>query len=365
MRNSIKVGITHGDLNGIGYEVIVKALADERFTELCTPVIFGIQKVLNNARRQFGGQEFSFKSVRSAADAPEGVVSLVDIGMDVALQPGQETPEGGEAAIKALRMGVAALKKGEIDVLVTAPISKHNTYSEDFPFAGHTDFLQSELGEENADKALMILADDRMRMALATTHLPVAEISSAITKEKLLQTFETLTKTMIQDFTIERPHIAVFSLNPHNGDNGLLGNEEKDVIIPAIEEAAEKGMLVFGPYSADGFFAAGRGRDFDAIVAMYHDQGLAPFKALSGDTGVNFTAGLPYVRTSPDHGTAFDIAWKGEANPESMRAAIFAAIDIFRRRRAYKEYSANPLRNQFVEKGADKTVDLTKDEEIK
>jgi len=345
MDRPVRVGITHGDINGIGYEVIVKALADDRFTELCTPVVFGVQKVLNQARRQWGSDQFSFKGVQSAADARDGEISIVDIGMDVVPTPGEGTPESGCAAVKALEMAVEALRAGDIDVIVTAPISKHNTHSGAFPFAGHTEYLQDRLGDADAgaDKALMILCDDSMRVALVTTHLSIADVPAAITKEKICDTVQRLDKSLREDFSIERPKIAVFSLNPHSGDEGLLGSEEQEVIKPAIEEMREKGSLVFGPFPADGFFASGRQSKFDGILAMYHDQGLAPFKALAGENGINFTAGLPFVRTSPDHGTAFDIAWQGVADPTSMRQAIYAAIDIYRRRGVNREAAANPL----------------------
>lgn len=355
MSRPVRVGITHGDINGIGYEVIVKALADERFTELCTPVIFGVQKILNQARRQWGGDQFSFKSAPTAADARDGETSIVDIDFDIQLTPGEGTPESGQAAVKALDMAVEALKNGDIDVLVTAPISKHNTHSPEFPFPGHTEYLEARFSEsrqtqseteesETEEKALMVLCDDTMRVALVSTHLAIADVAKAVTKTRITDCITRLERTLRTDFSKERPKIAVLSLNPHNGDNGLLGSEEKEIISPAIEEVREKGMLAFGPFPADGFFAAGKQTRFDGILAMYHDQGLAPFKALAGERGINFTAGLRYVRTSPDHGTAYDIAWKGEADPTSMREAIYAAIDIYRRRQDNLKAAANPLK---------------------
>jgi len=365
MKKNIRVGITHGDYNGVGYEIILKALADEKIPELFTPVVFCVPRLFEKARKDMGIEGLPpVETVKNPSAASAGKINLVDLRIsDTPLTPGLPSKESGEAAVVALESAVEALRAGDIDVLVTAPICKTAVQGENFSFPGHTEYLENRLGGESGEfKAQMILFDDHIRVALVTTHLPISEVAQAITKEKVIDSVERLDKVLRSDFGVERPKIAVLSLNPHCGDNGLLGNEEQEQIIPALDEINEKGILAFGPYSADGFFAVSAYRHFDGIVSMYHDQGLAPFKALAGEKGVNFTAGLPFVRTSPDHGTAYDIAWKGMADPTSMREAIYKAIDICRNRERYLEASANPLRKARIEKGGqDKTVDLTKD----
>lgn len=349
MAHPLKVGITHGDINGIGYEVILGALAEEGMTEICTPVIFGYHSLAEKARKQLGFDDLRIYKAHNAANAQHGRISVVEIGETVPeINPGHPTPESGKAAVEALEAAMAALEKGEIDILVTAPISKEAVQSDQFKYPGHTEYLEAKAGE--GYKSRMILFDDHIRVALVSTHLPVSRIAEAITKEAVSEAIESMRVSLKQDFGFERPRIAVLSLNPHAGDGGLLGTEEKDIIIPCINEAREKGTLAFGPYAADGFFGAGDYRKFDGIVAMYHDQGLAPFKALAGERGVNFTAGLPFVRTSPDHGTAFGIAWKGLADPTSMREAIYKAIDIKRNRDTYLASAANPLRKLVMDK---------------
>lgn len=361
MSRPIRVGITHGDYNGIGYEIIVKALGDERITELCTPVIFGSKTLMTQARTQFAPEEFRFNPVTSAAAATDGHINLVDItDQEPELQPGIPTPESGKAAVAALDAAVQALQEGYIDVLVTAPICKGNAYNEEkFPYPGHTEYLEAVSGSESG--ALMILFNDKMRVALLTTHLPVSSIAGAVTQERIIDTVMRLNDTLRRDFAIDGPRIAVLALNPHAGDGGLLGREEQEIITPAIEECRLNGVLAFGPKAADGFFGSGLWRNFDAVIAMYHDQGLIPLKIVAGSEGVNFTAGLPFIRTSPDHGTAFDIAWKGKADETSMRQAIYKALDLFRNRAIFARASRSPLRRHYTEKGADKTVDLSKD----
>lgn len=349
MAKPIKVGITHGDINGIGYEVILGALGVEGMTEVCTPVIFGYHSLAEKARRLLGLENVRLYKAPDAASAQPGRISVVEISQNLPEHsPGVPTPVSGMAAVEALDMAVAALKEGSIDILVTAPISKEAAQSESFRFPGHTEYLESVAGE--GYKARMILFDDHIRVALVSTHLPVSKVADAVTKESVAEAIESLRVSLKQDFGFERPRIAVLSLNPHAGDGGLLGSEEKEIITPVIEEARENGTLAFGPYAADGFFGSGDYRRFDGIVAMYHDQGLAPFKALATDKGVNFTAGLPFVRTSPDHGTAFSIAWKGQADPTSMREAIYKAIDIYRSRARYLESAVNPLRKLVAER---------------
>ncbi|MDE6027867.1 MAG: 4-hydroxythreonine-4-phosphate dehydrogenase PdxA [Muribaculaceae bacterium] len=374
MAKNIRVGITHGDYNGVGYEIIVKALADEKIPEIFTPVVFASQYLFEKARREYGADLPGVEYIKNISQVRDGKINVVDLRLgELPFNPGEATKESGMAAVAALESAVEALRDGMIDVVVTAPISKAAVQSESFSFPGHTEYLEAKsnpeketeeetAGEESSQyKAQMILFDDYLRVALVTTHLPVSEISGAVTKERVLDSIERLDKALRSDFGCERPKIAVLSLNPHCGDNGLLGSEEQEKIVPAIDEAEEKGILAFGPYAADGFFATHAYRNFDGVLAMYHDQGLAPFKALAGEHGVNFTAGLPFVRTSPDHGTAYDIAWKGEADPTSMREAIYKAIDLRRNRDRYRRASANPLRKARVEKAQDKTVDLTKE----
>ncbi len=438
MKNKIRVAITQGDTNGIGLEVILKAMEDNRILELCTPVIFANAKAVSFYRKGLQLSQIQLAHTNDVKQLRDGAVNVVNVGADnLAVTPGESTAEAGRAAFDALEAATAALAAGDVDVLVTAPINKHNIQGEDFRFAGHTEYLEhkfapaetpvdavivaqtesvtadngteivaetvtaetvvaepatTEAGEtaaastapEAADgkskrrcrsrerlperlpvpvKALMILFNDHMRVALATTHLPLADVAAAITTDNVLEKIVLLDASLRRDFAIYNPRIAVLALNPHAGDDGLLGAEERDIITPAITKARESRIMAFGPYAADGFFGTAAYTHFDAVLAMYHDQGLAPFKALSMDDGVNFTAGLPYVRTSPDHGTAYDIAGKGEADPQSMLHAIYAAIDIFRARANDAEAHRNPLRRQYYDKGSDNVVlDLTKDE---
>lgn len=362
MQDKIRVGITHGDINGVGYEVTLGALADETITELCTPVIFGYHALAEKARRLLGLDDQHLTKVMSAAEAQNGRISVVEISKEVPAQtPGAGNPESGKAAVLALECAIDALRQGDIDLLVTAPISKEAVQSEQFHFPGHTEYLEAKAGE--GFKSRMILFDDSVRVALVTTHLPLSKVAEAITEKSVLDTIVSFNNSLRRDFGFPRPRIAVLSLNPHAGDGGVLGNEEAEQISPAIRIARENGIMAFGPFAADGFFGMGEYRKYDGIVAMYHDQGLAPFKTLAGERGVNFTAGLPWVRTSPDHGTAFNIAWKGEADPTSMREAIYKALDIFRRRARYDESAANPLRTASLEKGerGDRTRQNSKD----
>ncbi|MDE7468068.1 MAG: 4-hydroxythreonine-4-phosphate dehydrogenase PdxA [Muribaculaceae bacterium] len=351
--DKLRVGITHGDINGVGYEVILKTLEDERMAELCTPIVYGSAKIAAAYRKQLEIENVVLNRIDDAADARDGENNIVNVvPEELRSAPGESSPEAGEAALAALERAVDDLRQGKIDVLVTAPINKNNVQSENFHFPGHTEYLQDRLGQPGQE-ALMILCNERMRVALVTTHLPVSKIAESITREGVTTRIEEFNASLIRDFGIRAPRIAVLSLNPHAGDGGLLGNEEQEIIIPAIEDARKRGILAFGPYAADGFFGAGRFVKFDGILAMYHDQGLAPFKALTMDDGINFTAGLPYVRTSPDHGTGYDIAGRGEASPDSMRAAIYAAIDIYRHRKAHDNAFRNPLRRQYHDKGND------------
>ena len=345
--NKFKIGITQGDTNGIGWEVILKALADPRMTELFTPVVYGSPKAAAYYRNTVAEIEaFSFNPVASAAEARRGKANLVACGETAAIAPGKPTPEAGRAAVEALCAAMRDLKAGHLDALVTAPFDKETVQADDFRYTGHTEYLAAELEGE----AMMILCSDVLRVGLVTKHIPVSEIARNITKERIVRDLGTLRRALIEDFGIVEPRIAVMALNPHAGDGGLLGREEQEIIRPAIVEAFSKGVLAFGPFAADGLFAGGGYAKYDGILAMYHDQGLAPFKSLSPD-GVNFTAGLSAVRTSPDHGTAFDIAGKDKADPQSMRNAIYAAIDIAEHRRAWAEWTRNPLQHAERDRG--------------
>ena len=345
--NKFKIGITQGDTNGIGWEIILKALADPRMTELFTPVVYGSPKAAAYYRNTVAEIEaFSFNPVASAAEARRGKANLVACGETADIAPGKPTPEAGRAAVEALCAAMRDLKAGHLDALVTAPFDKETVQADDFRYTGHTEYLAAELEGE----AMMILCSDVLRVGLVTKHIPVSEIARNITKERIVRDLGTLRRALIEDFGIVEPRIAVMALNPHAGDGGLLGREEQEIIRPAVVEAFNQGVLAFGPFAADGLFAGGGYAKYDGILAMYHDQGLAPFKTLSPD-GVNFTAGLSKVRTSPDHGTAYDIAGQDKADPQSMRSAIYAAIDIVEHRRAWAEWSRNPLQRAEREKG--------------
>ena len=342
-KNKIKIGITHGDYNGVGYDVIIKALADERITELFTPVIFGSSDLAARAVRRLKIEDFHFTPVKRASEALEGHINVVDVCTgELQPTPGIPSAAAGKAAVEALEAAAEALDNHEIDLLVTAPIDKRSAQSETFSFPGHTEFLESRFGKEGA-RSLMILFDDHIRVALLTTHVPVSKIAEHVKKEAIVDTLRRFNDSLKRDFGFERPRIAVLGLNPHCGDAGTIGSEDQEEIIPAIEECQSEGMLVFGPMAADGFFGSGGYNAVDGVLAMYHDQGLAPFKALSRENGVNFTAGLSVVRTSPAHGTAYDKAGRGIADETSMRQALYKAIDIARTRRRYREASANPL----------------------
>lgn len=363
MARLVRVGITHGDINGVGYEIIMKTFADDRMMELCTPVVFGSAKLMAYYKNVVDAEGFSYTPIKSVEDIEEGTCNLINISdEEFKVDMGHATAESGKAALMSLTAAVDALKNGYIDVLVTAPINKKAIQSEEFEFPGHTEYLEQAYG--NGYKAMMLLFNDELRVALVTTHLPLRDVANAITKERIVDVIHNLSNTLRKDFAIERPKIAVLSLNPHAGDSGLLGSEEEDIISPAIEEANAHKIITFGPYAADGFFGAEMYKKFDGVVAMYHDQGLAPFKALACETAVNLTAGLPFIRTSPGHGTGYDIVGKNLADPTSMREAVYKAIDLYRNRMIYISSRANPLKKQYVDKSGDKEVlDLTKDEE--
>lgn len=355
-KKNILAGISHGDINGIGYEVIIKALSDPAMTEICTPVVYGSPKVAAYHRKALNISNFSFNNIRSAEEAhtrKSNMISCLDDSTRVEL--GKSTPHGGEAALISLERAIADLKSGKIDVLITAPIDKHNVQSDKFQFKGHTEYLKSKAG---AEEVLMFMIGESMRIGFVTGHVPLSKVPEMINTEVVLRKIRLMHNSLLMDFAIRKPKIAVLGLNPHAGDNTLLGTEEAQYIIPAVEQAQKEGMLAFGPFPADGFFGAGMFKKFDGILSMYHDQGLSPFKALSFDTGVNFTAGLPFIRTSPVHGTAFAIAGKGEASESSFRQSIYLACDIFRNRQMYAEISKNPLKHQDIEFHSDRIDEL-------
>lgn len=358
-KKPIIAGISHGDINGIGYEVIIKALMDNSINDLCVPVVYGSPKVAAYHRKALNINNFSFNNIRTPEEANPRKANMINcLDDNIRVELGKSTPQGGEAAFISLERAVDDLKNGKIDVLITAPIDKKNIQSDHFHFNGHTEYLKSKAG---TDDVLMFLISENLRIGVATGHVPLSQVPQMITVDLLLRKVRLMNRSLILDFGIRKPRIAVFGLNPHAGDNSLLGKEESEIIIPAIQQLTKEGILVFGPYPSDGFFGAGSFTQFDGILAMYHDQGLAPFKALSFDTGVNFTAGLPFIRTSPDHGTAFQIAGKGEASETSFRQAIYLACDVFRNRQMYKEINSNPLKHQEIEMHADRVDELPPD----
>jgi 4-hydroxythreonine-4-phosphate dehydrogenase len=338
----IRVGITHGDVSGIGYEVILKTFAYPMMCEMCIPILYGSPKAATYHRKMLN-LTTNFAMINQASDAQEGRLNMISVyDEEVKIDFGTPDPECGKVAMLSLERAIKDYKEGNIDVLVTAPINKASMQSSNFNFVGHTEYLEHEVGEGN--EALMILMSPMMKVALVTTHLPIKEVSANLTQAKIEKKIDIFNTSLKSDFTISIPRIAVLSLNPHCGDDGLIGSEEKDIIKPAIDSMRKRGVQCFGPYPADGFFGAGMYSSFDGILAMYHDQGLTAFKTLSADDGVNFTAGLPIVRTSPDHGVAYDIAGKGEANENSFRQAIYVALDVWRNRQIDKEAYANPLK---------------------
>ena len=340
------IGISCGDLNGIGVELIIKAFSDTRVLEHCTPVIFASNKVINFYRKSIPEINFNYQSAKELNRLNNKQVNVFNCWEEeVTITPGQLNDTGGSYAINSLRAAAEALKQNQIQGLVTAPIHKKNIQSADFNFTGHTPFLKSFFSVP--DVAMMLCSGD-FRVALVTEHVPLKEVAQYVTREAILSKLNIIHQSLIKDFNIEKPKIAVLGLNPHGGDEGLIGREEEDIIKPAIKEAKHS-MIVTGPYSADAFFARGYHDRFDAVLAMYHDQGLIPFKTLAPEDGVNFTAGLPVVRTSPDHGTAFDIAGKNKADASSFLRAIFECIDIIGRRNEYDEARKNPLRKMTAE----------------
>lgn len=336
------IGISIGDINGIGTELVIRTFSDSRMLDICTPVIFANNKLINFYRKTLPDLNFSYQSCKEDRRFNPKQVNVFHCWEeDINVTPGQLTETGGTYAIKSLVAATQALKEGWIDGLVTAPIHKKNVQSETFKHSGHTPFLKEAF---EAKDVLMFMTAENIRVGLVTEHLPVAEVAKNITKEAIISKLQLMRDSLIRDFGIDKPRIAVLGLNPHAGDEGLIGNEEETIIRPAIKEMKQHNALVFGPYPADAFFARGQHERFDGVLAMYHDQGLIPFKSLAIGEGVNYTAGLKAIRTSPDHGTAFDIAGKNKADASSFIAAIFGCVDIIRQRSEYKENRRNPLR---------------------
>ena len=354
--SKIRIGITQGDINGIGPELIVKILSNHDILDIFTPVIFGNPEIFRQSAKLLHKEDFHFDVIRETSEIKDGRINLLEVGDEhIVLTPGIPSVEGGKAAVESLEAASMAIEQGVLDLLVTAPIDKNMAYSEKFRFSGHTEYLEDKFVVEGG-KSLMILADENLRVALVTTHIPIADVPAQITKENVAEAIRAFNLALKMDFGCERPKIAVLSLNPHCGDGGLIGREEIEAIIPAVEECKKEGIMSLGPIAADGLFGSGAFRNFDGVLAMYHDQGLAPFKALAGARGINFTGGLNIVRTSPDHGTAYDKAGKGTADETSMREAIYAAIDIARRRDNYLEASENPLPIRVPEPRTKKNV---------
>lgn len=340
-QSHVRIGFTHGDVNGIGYEVIIKTLMDKRIMEMITPIVFGHSKVASYHRKTLKAKDFNFNLIKRVDAANSNRPNIINIDdREVKIELGVPTQISGEMAYLSLNAAVESIEHEEIDVIVTAPINKKVIQSKDFTTPGHTEFLAQRY---QVSDYLMLMVSENLKIGVITGHIPLRDVPDAINEDLIINKIQILNDSLRRDFAIQKPRIAILGLNPHAGDNGLIGKEEQEVIIPAIKKAFDEGILVFGPYPADGFFASNQSTQFDGILAMYHDQGLIPFKILAFETGVNYTAGLPIVRTSPAHGTAFDIAGKDQANEASMRAATYLACDIFRNRKDFDEMNANPL----------------------
>ena len=355
----ILAGISHGDINGIGYEVIIKTLMNNLINDFCVPIVYGSPKVAAYHRKALNINNFSFNNIRSAEEANLKKANMINcLDDNVRVELGKSTPQGGEAALTSLERAVEDLKNGKINVLITAPIDKKNIQSDKFNFKGHTEYLRSKAG---AGDVLMFMISENMRIGFATGHIPLKMVPEILTTDLIARKLKLMNQSLWMDFGIRKPQIAVLGLNPHAGDNSLLGMEEEEIIIPAMKQVEKEGILAFGPFPADGFFGSGSFAKFDGILSMYHDQGLSPFKALSFDSGVNYTAGLPFIRTSPVHGTAFSIAGRGEASESSFRQAIYLACSIYRNRQLYNEISKNQLRHQEIDLRSDKVDELPPD----
>ncbi len=345
LKNKIILGISQGDINGIGYEVIIKALMDPRISEICVPVVYGSPKVAAYHRKALNIDNFSLNSINSIAELNNSRPSIINcVNEDIRVELGKSTKIAGEASRVALEKATKDLAEGKIDAVITGPINKQNIQSPDFQFSGHTEYFQYMFKSE---EVLMLMVSEFMKVGVVTGHVPVSQLSSLITEDLILDKLRILNSSLKIDFGIRKPTIAVLGLNPHAGDEGLLGSEEEEVIIPAIKKISQENILAFGPFPADGFFGSGNFKKFDGVLAMYHDQGLAPFKALTPKNGVNFTAGLPIIRTSPAHGTAYNLAGKNEADYQSFLNAMYLACDIFKNRKMHTEITKNPLSTEM------------------
>jgi 4-hydroxythreonine-4-phosphate dehydrogenase len=341
--NKIRIGITQGDINGISYEVIIKALLDNRIFDMCIPIVYGSPKVAAYHRKALNIDNFSFNTIKNPEEANPKRANIINcISDSVRVELGKSTAMAGEASYKALEAAVQDLGNNKIDAIVTGPINKYNIQSDKFNFAGHTEFFESRFKSEGA---LMLMVNELFKVGVVTGHLPLSRVPEQITRDNILKKIRILNSSLQVDFLLRKPRIAVLGLNPHAGDNGVIGDEEKKEIIPALKAARDEDIFVFGPFPADGFFGSDSFKKFDASIAMYHDQGLIPFKAMTYEGGVNFTAGLSVVRTSPAHGTAYELAGKNEAHPHSFRKAIYLACDLYNNRQTYKEMASNPLKS--------------------
>jgi len=347
IEKKLTIGITHGDLNGVGYEVIIKALNDKRILDLFTPVIYGLSKVLSYHRKMLNQTDFNYQIINDANQAIKQKINIINLNdEEVIIEHGKSTQQAGELAFNALEQAVKDIKENKIDIIVTAPINKYNIQAKDFDFPGHTEYLTKRFESKSS---LMLLVRNSLRIGVVTGHIPIKDVPSTLTGAVISEKIEILHQALKMDFRIERPKIALLGLNPHAGDKGLIGSEDNEIILPVINEAKKSGKLVYGPFPADGFFGSDEYTKYDAILAMYHDQGLIPFKTLAFENGVNYTAGLSIIRTSPAHGTAYEIAGRNLASASSMRQAIFLAIDIFRNRIAYEEMNKDPLPTKLIE----------------
>lgn len=344
-QNLPKIGITIGDINGVGPEIIIKSFSEDNFLNRCTPIIYGSAHSMIFHKKLLGSRNFNFNVIEDASQAVPKKVNLINAWEEeIKITVGEANTTSGKAAYQALKAAMKDVKDGHIEILVTAPIHKKSTQKGGMDYPGHTEFLAGEL---DTDQQLMILAGENMKVAVVTGHISLESVADEISKKKVLKAIKALNKSLIEDFQVTRPRIAVLGLNPHAGEEGAMGDDEQESIVPALEEAERQGILAHGPYPADGFFGTRMYKEFDAVLAMYHDQGLVPFKLLEFETGVNYTAGLPIIRTSPDHGTAFKIAGKGQADEQSFTAAVHLALNIKRNRAVHQEITENPLQTKI------------------
>lgn len=358
----IRIGVTHGDINGIGYEIILKTFSDSRVAELCTPIIYGSSKIAAYHRKTLELPSVNVSNISKVEDAGNNRINIINcVNEETKVELGKPSEAAGKAALKALDSAIADIKRKAFDALVTAPVNMQSFAESNFMFPSQTAYLEEKLNPEKNTLSILVFND--LRIGLATGNIPLSEVASKLTKEYISDKLRLFHQSLKEDFNIVKPRIAVLALNPHAGETGLSGNEEETIIIPAMREAEKQGVLSFGPYAADGFFGSQMYEKFDGILALYHDQGMIPFKTLHVLNGLSYTAGLPIIHTSPIHGSAYDISGQNIASEDSFRQAIYMAIDIFRNRKTNEEASRNPLRKQYFEKGGDENIDLTKEEE--